>query len=257
MRNITPIEHPAVDWSDTIKGKGGTKVAVICPRCHERRYASAGGTTARIRGGSFTGYCYKDRLIQHKRIDSPDRPPHPCVDWDDIVLQDAGRQRQTLVHITCPTCGQGRYMLPNRIAYNIRKGTFTGECLACTGRTKKREWVQLGPGRRIEPGKGYIRISLDAIAPADLPIYHALRGGATYVMEHRFVMSRLLGRALRQNELVDHMDGNKLNNAPDNLRLYIRGSNMPGETSGYGTYYHEWQLALAEIERLKTTLAQH
>jgi len=72
-------------------------------------------------------------------------------------------------------------------------------------------------------------------------------------------MARQLQRPLQSNELVDHMDGIKTNNDPTNLRLYIRGKNQPGETSGYGTYYHEWQLALTriheleqEIERLKS-----
>lgn len=46
------------------------------------------------------------------------------------------------------------------------------------------------------------------------------------------------------------MDGNKTNNSMENLRLYIKGKNQPGSGIGYGTYYHEWQTALAEIRRL-------
>lgn len=68
-------------------------------------------------------------------------------------------------------------------------------------------------------------------------------------------MARVLGRPLRSNELVDHMDGNKLNNDPSNLRMYVRGKNQPGETSGYGTYYDEWQRALARIAELEARLA--
>jgi len=36
-------------------------------------------------------------------------------------------------------------------------------------------------------------------------------------MEHRLVMSKTIGRPLKTNELVDHMDGNKINNHPSNL----------------------------------------
>lgn len=74
------------------------------------------------------------------------------------------------------------------------------------------------------------------------------------VFEHRFVMAKLLGRPLLTNECVDHMDGHKTNNNPLNLRLYVKGKNQPGSGIGYGTYYHEWQMALAEIERLKKLL---
>lgn len=64
-------------------------------------------------------------------------------------------------------------------------------------------------------------------------------------------MARQLGRPLETWELVDHMDGDKLNNDPSNLRLYRRGRNMPGETTGHGTFYHEWQQALARIRVLE------
>lgn len=69
-------------------------------------------------------------------------------------------------------------------------------------------------------------------------------------------MSIALGRPVTRDELVDHMDGNKENNDLSNLRIYRRGKNDPGSGSGYGTFYHEWQMALAEVERLKTELAR-
>ena len=43
--------------------------------------------------------------------------------------------------------------------------------------------------------------------------------GARYVLEHRLVMARLLGRPLTDEETVHHKDNNKENNAPDNLQL--------------------------------------
>jgi len=41
-----------------------------------------------------------------------------------------------------------------------------------------------------------------------------------YIFEHRLVMEGLLGRYLLPNEVVHHIDGNKLNNAPENLCLF-------------------------------------
>lgn len=41
-----------------------------------------------------------------------------------------------------------------------------------------------------------------------------------YVLEHRLVMEQKIGRYLDKKEVVHHIDGNKLNNHPDNLELF-------------------------------------
>lgn len=43
--------------------------------------------------------------------------------------------------------------------------------------------------------------------------------GKANICLHRVVMSRVLGRAFEESEFVDHIDGNKLNNRRENLRL--------------------------------------
>ena len=40
-----------------------------------------------------------------------------------------------------------------------------------------------------------------------------------YVREHRLVMENHIGRLLRKDEIVHHIDGNTLNNETDNLEL--------------------------------------
>lgn len=43
---------------------------------------------------------------------------------------------------------------------------------------------------------------------------------AGYMLEHRLVMEKVLGRLLLPQERVDHVDGLTLHNHPDNLRLF-------------------------------------
>lgn len=61
---------------------------------------------------------------------------------------------------------------------------------------------------------GYVRVWL----PDDDP-FTEMADSQGYVAEHRLVMARKLGRALRSAETVHHIDGDKQNNVPDNLQL--------------------------------------
>lgn len=47
-----------------------------------------------------------------------------------------------------------------------------------------------------------------------------------YVFEHRLVIERKINRYLQRNEVVHHIDGNKINNHIDNLELTTQSKHM-------------------------------
>lgn len=67
-----------------------------------------------------------------------------------------------------------------------------------------------------------------ALVPA--PANHPHRRKNGYILEHRLVMEGVLGRYLDPAEVVDHVDGLHLHNAPGNLRLFPSSSSHLKET---------------------------
>lgn len=228
-----------------------TTVDIECPVCREARPLDAAQVKYRTKLGTFTGRCYRHRLFQIVQRGRLPRPHHSSVDWSDTAIEVIHGKHLTRVHVTCPKCESKRLCNPGSTAASIRSGRFTGLCLPCSPKAKKREWVELSPGRKINPAKGYVRVAIGSLSGRERELADAMRRSRPYALEHRLVMAVHLDRPLESHELVDHMDGVKTNNDLVNLRIYLRGKNQPGSGCGYGTYYDEWQRALARIRELE------
>ncbi len=59
---------------------------------------------------------------------------------------------------------------------------------------------------------------------------HPAANSQGYVRKHRLVMEQILGRSLRPDEVVHHIDDNPANNDPANLRLYDCNGDHLSET---------------------------
>jgi hypothetical protein len=103
--------------------------------------------------------------------------------------------------VTCSECPTVFDIAPSHLKRLKRPPTCCPECKAAS-MAGKGHWHWRG-GAYID-AEGYRRIwTEDGVQ-----------------MEHRVVMARKLKRRLRDDELVRHKDGNRLNNKPGNLELY-------------------------------------
>lgn len=90
---------------------------------------------------------------------------------------------------------------------------------------KRKELAPRWNGGRKVRKDGYVLV----VAPDNHPLVadSSHGSGLKYILEHRYVMEKHLGRYLEHGEVVHHIDGNPSNNAIENLRLFShQGSHM-------------------------------
>lgn len=141
--------------------------------------------------------------------------------WPDNGSKKGIRGR-CFVH-TCEGCGETVINYPSH-----KHSRFCSkECAApIIHRSNKAPFQGAGPlhygwkGGRAK-AKGYVKIYT--------PDHPSVQGKKRkYVLEHRLVMEKMLGRLLTDTERVHHKDGNKTNNDPSNLELWELG-HPPGQ----------------------------
>lgn len=69
-------------------------------------------------------------------------------------------------------------------------------------------------GGVVRTGQGYLA---ERITPED--VFYGMAARSGYVLQHRIVMAKSVGRALRQTETVHHINGDKTDNRIENLQL--------------------------------------
>ncbi len=149
-----------------------------------------------------------------------------------------------LIWTRCEHCGKGRWvrLRLGKPIYNI--------CKSCS-----RKVHTLSKGHSITTHQGYLKVK---IYP-DNPCF-PMADCSKYIMVHRLVMARHLGRCLQPWEKVHHKNGDKTDNRIENLELTMLGahsiSHHKGYKDGYLKGFNDGKEArkkqlLAEIEKLK------
>ena len=114
-------------------------------------------------------------------------------------------------HVWKCICACGRTVLAQ--ASNLRAGRADA-CLKCNPNSKLYQKPKPEPatlpadGARKVTNHGYVLVKIC---------------NSEWVTEHRLVMEQKLGRPLRKNERVRHLDGDRANNARENLLPYYQG----------------------------------
>lgn len=78
---------------------------------------------------------------------------------------------------------------------------------------KRRRHSKREVGKRLISKEGYVWLYMPN---------HSLANKSGYVIEHRLVMQKQLGRLLRKDENVHHLNGNRQDNRPANLELWVK-----------------------------------
>lgn len=97
-------------------------------------------------------------------------------------------------------------------------------------------------------GGGYLAISKHNVEEE----FRCMASTDGYILYHRYVMAKHLGRALKRDEIVHHIDGDKYNNDISNLELTDRASHVGEHHSDHIEKASDTleKLKLAELEEL-------
>ena len=132
------------------------------------------------------------------------------------------------MYCACSSCGETRWV---RLHRGEPRST---RCKKCTQGNGPKHSCWKG-GRRVE--RGYYLVWIPEDHPYSIMRRRNGRMGDYRVFEHRLVMAMHVGRPLKENEVVHHRDGNKLNNDISNLELTTPGKHIVDHGIGYKEGY--------------------
>ena len=122
-------------------------------------------------------------------------------------------QDKSKPNCTCKNCGKEKHISPHLIHRLDKKDVFCDRKCTKEYRIKYRieNWRLL---KQYIDNTGYAKVLIRGFPMAT---------ECGYVLVHRLVAAEKLGRLLKKGECVHHIDGNKLNNTPENILICKSG----------------------------------
>ncbi len=144
------------------------------------------------------------------------------------------RDKSKYIWSDCPDCGMTKWTQ----LYRYRLGEYL-RCRRCAAKTSR----CCGSNHPNWRG-GFIRDDgyvLIRILPED-GCYNMSYGGS--ILEHRYIMAKILGRCLTNKEIVHHLNGVRDDNRPENIAIVTKGNHE------HYTFVKVMQSRILELERL-------
>ncbi len=170
----------------------------------------------------------------------------------EIKTRYVGSWKHKYIWHGCINCGKERWV------FLIKGNPRRLICKSC-GRLGSKHWRW--KGGRFSDQDGYI---LKQLQPNDF--FFPMTNARGYVLEHRLVMAKHLGRCLHPWEIVHHKGSkfprgsrdDKADNRYSNLELSTRGGHRLEHSKGYSSGYSEGLQdgRIKQIQELKTLLEE-
>lgn len=117
---------------------------------------------------------------------------------------------------------------PSDMPVRVNFGNWTNFVVACGRKPRVSEFtnearlnsIKARKGKKGGNNKGGRILDHNGYVSLWMPDHPNCRS-AGYVHEHRVVMSKIIGRPLKSNENVHHKNGNRSDNRPENLELWV------------------------------------
>lgn len=149
-----------------------------------------------------------------------------------------------LIWVECPICKERRWQRLTSYQKQVKMGIDIARCKSCADalrRGKSGNHPSWKGGRWKQ--YGYIFIKIEPDDPMIGMARKTAKGFTYYIAEHRLVMARHIGRPLKPEEHIHHLNGIRDDNRLENLSI------LDNKTHDKRSFVHALQNRIRELER--------